>query len=137
MTFRTGKNFKVTLGSDTIVGMGTVTIPGVDTELLETTEFGDEWKTFTPGLRDGGEITFNGLYDPDDSSGQTALRTANENATDVTSLRIYIDNTSYWTFNTTGPYSYGNITKWEIGGDKSSLGTATFSLKVSGKLMLV
>ena len=134
-----GKYGKVTIGTSAtkISLMGTYSIPSVSADQLEDTEFGDEWKTFKMGLKDGGQITFSGLYDPTDTAGQTALRTYNADNTELTTLRLYIDNTSYWTPTTTNPASYVQITGWEIGLEKAGLATASFSAKVSGKLELI
>ncbi|NOR27607.1 MAG: hypothetical protein GQ540_03650 [Lutibacter sp.] len=137
MAAKSGRLCSIKLGTNLIQLMGTWSMPGVSTDLLESTAFGDDWKQFKTGLLDGGTITFNGLYDPADTTGQDALRTANEDSTELTDVRLYIDSTSYWIPTTTGPASYMLVTDWEIGADKSALMTASFSLKVSGKLELI
>lgn len=132
-----GKDAKVTLGADKVLGMGTWTMSGVSTDLLEATEFSDEWKRFKIGLKDGGDVSFSGFYDKTDTTGQDALRTANEAGTELTTLRFYVDDTSYYTFATTNPVSSGLVTAWSIGAEKSGLITADFTVKVSGKLELI
>jgi len=133
-----GKGSKVTDGSNTILGMGTWSIDGVTSDQLEDTEFGDAWKTYLYGLNDGGTVSFNGYYDPADTTGQTVLRTANANQTQMTDIRFYVDSTSYWRPNSTGtPSSHIIITAWNISADKSGLMQCTFSGKVSGKMDLV
>ncbi len=110
----------------------------------------DNWKHFEFGLLDGGNITFSGLYDPADTTGQDALKLANVNQTDITTLRLYIDNTSYfepcattgyWTpANTTGndsELSKVNCTAYTINADKGALVQTDFTLKVSGCMVLV
>lgn len=131
-----GKYGKVTIGTNPIALMGQWSMPGVSADSLESTSFGDEWKQFKMGLKDGGQITFSGLYDPTDAH-QTSLRTYNADNTEVTTLRLYIDNTSYFVPTTTNPVSYVQITAWEIGMDKAGLGTASFTAKVSGKMELI
>jgi hypothetical protein len=137
MAAKLGKNCKVTLGSDKVLGMGTYKLPGVTSEIHEDTEFGDDWKTFLLGLKDGGEVAFNGYYDPADSTGQDVLRTANENGTEVTNIRFYIDATSYWTPKTTGPASHVLVTAWDIDADKSGIMPCSFTCKVSGQFELI
>jgi hypothetical protein len=110
---------------------------GVTTDLLDTTCFGDTWKQVSPGLLDGGTITFSGLYDKTDSTGQAQMRTYNLSQTLVTSLRIYIDNTSYWTPKTTGPVSGVYVTEWKVNGEKAGMVNASFTVKVSGALELL
>ena len=137
MAAKIGKDCKVTLGSVKILGLGTWSITGVDKDTMEDSEFGDSFKTYLVGMAESGQITFEGYYDPADSTGQAALRTYWEGETNVTSLRLYVDNTSYWTPTTTTPLSHVNITAWEVNSDKSGLMAATFSAKISGKLELI
>ena len=132
-----GKNCKVSLGSSKILGMGNWTMSGVTTDQIEDSEFEDEWKQFKLGLKDGGTATFNGQYDKTDSNGQDALRTANENDTELTDLRFYVDATSYWVPTTTNPTSHCKIISWDVSSDKNGLVQASFAAKISGKLHLV
>lgn len=137
MSFKKGKNCKVSIGSDKVVGIGTWSLSGVTSDMLEDTEFGDTWKSYQFGLKDGGTISFEGLYDPDDATGQDVLRDALENDDDIANLRLYIDNTSYWTPKTTSPTSHVNVTAWDVKADKSGLMAATFSCKISGVMELI
>lgn len=137
MAFGAGKNCKVTLGANKVAGMGVANLTGVSTDLLEETEFGDDWKQWAMGLKDGGELTFNGLYDPADSDGQDVLRSANENNTEVTNIRFYVNANSYWTPKTTGPASYVLITAWDIGADKAGMVECSFTAKISGAMELL
>jgi len=145
-----GKDGKVTLGASTVAGMGTWSYDGITTEEFDSSAFGDEWKTFLYGMKDGGSVTFNGHYDPTDVTGQQALQQANLYNSALTSLRLYVDNTSYYTpcastgyFSptlTTGAptvLSSVTITTFNVGLDKSGLGTTSFTAKVSGLLVLV
>jgi len=45
-TPKSGLHCKVTLGSNTILGMGTWSVDGIQSDSLETTELGQAWKTF-------------------------------------------------------------------------------------------
>ena len=140
MSFRPGTSMKVTLGSNSIVGMGTVTIGGVTADQLDSSEFGDKYYTYILAMKQSGDLQFSGIADPDDTDGQTALRDANAAGTDITDLRVYIDETSYWTLNQTAgtlPVSYCNIVSWEQSGEKAGLLQASFTAKVSGALVLV
>ena len=137
MAVKLGRYAKVTMGTDTVVGMGNWAMPGITTEQIETTSFGSIYKTFEAGFQDGGEITFAGNYDPADTIGQTALRTANENATHVTNLRLYIDSTSYFAPDqSTTPASYVLITNYNVTFDKADVGKTSFTAKISGKMSL-
>jgi len=150
MAYKPAHKCTVKLGANNIVGMGTYSLSGIASDQLESTSFGDEWKTYEFGLKDGGTVSFNGHYDPADSTGQQALISANVEATDLTTLRFYVDDTSYFEACQTTGYlspttttgasteeSLLNITSIDIGADKSGLMTISFQAKVSGALVLV
>ena len=136
--FKAGNKSKVTLGSDTVVGMGNWKLSGISVDLLETTSFGDTAKQFITGLLDYGGITFGGLYDPGDSTGQQILVSANINNSKIANVRLYVDANSYWTPNVTVLSAAGMLMQSvSIGQDKSGLGTIEFSGKCTGPWVLV
>ncbi len=150
MARKVGKDCKVTLGSSTVVGMGTWSVDGSSMDEFDSTAFGDNYKTYEYGCKDGGAITFDGFYDPSDSTGQIALQLANLSNTAVTTLRLYVDNTSYYApCQTTGYFSPSNttgfgtqlssvrITSFNVKADKSGLLTTSFTAKISGVMVLV
>lgn len=151
MAVKVGHLGKVQLGTSTIVAMGTWTISGITADQMESSAFGDNWKTYEFGMKDGGQISFNGFLDPADTTGQQALQKANLDNTDLTSLRLYVDNTSYYEpCQSTGYFAPGslstgqdtvlsnvNITSYDISMDKAGLGTISFTGKVSGVMVLV
>jgi len=138
MSFKAGNNAKVTLGAATVVGMGNWSLPGISTDLLESTAFGDTAKQYLTGLLDYGDVNFGGLYDPSDSTGQAVLISANLNNSKISVIRLYVDNTSYWTPDTTTVTDAGMLVQTTaIGVDKSGLATITFSGKATGPWVLV
>ena len=150
MGYKSGKDCKVTIGTDTVVGMGTWSISGVTADQMDTSAFNDNWKTFEFGMKDGGTIEFSGLGDPADVTGQEVLELANLNNTDMTTLRLYVDDTSYYEpCQTTGYYSptsdsgndtilsWVNIVSYSINADKAGMLQKSFSAKVSGNMVLV
>lgn len=151
MGVKVGHLGKVTLGSDTIVAMGTWTLSGITADQMESSAFGDNWKTYEFGMKDGGQISFNGFLDPSDTTGQQALQKANMDNTDLTSLQLWVDNTSYYTpsqstayfapgslsTGQSGAVSVVNITSYDISMDKAGLATISFTAKVSGVMVLV
>lgn len=141
MAFVTGSHAKVTLGANTVVGMGNWKLNGITVDLLETTSFGDTAKQYTSGLLDYGTVSFGGLYDPADTTGQNMLVSAMLNNSKVANVRLYVDNTSYWTPNVTtasgGLAAAGMLVQSvPIGMDKSGLGTIEFSGKCTGPWVL-
>lgn len=150
MSYRSGKDCKVTLGANTVVGMGTWSISGITADQMDSSAFNDNWKSFVFGMKDGGTIEFSGLGDPDDVTGQEALKIANINNSDLTDLRLWIDDTSYYTPNQTTGYfspnnttgietvkSHVNVTSYGENADKADLLKINFTCKVSGCLALI
>lgn len=150
MGTKIGKDCKVALGTATVVGMGTWSLSGISSDQLDDSAFGDDWKKFKFGMKDGGQITFNGLYDPADITGQEVLKQANLDNSDVYNLRLYVDNTSYYEPCATTYYwspsdttgnptvkSNVNITAWDANADKSGMMQTSFTAKVSGCMVLV
>jgi hypothetical protein len=138
MAFKAGNNAKVTLGANTVVGMGNWELAGITTDLLESTAFGDTAKQFMTGLLDYGTVNFGGLYDPADTTGQSILLSANINNSKIANLRLYVDNTSYWTPNVTVVSAAGlYVQSTSIGVDKSGLATIRFTGKCTGPWLLV
>jgi len=145
-----GVDGKVTLGSNTVLGIGTWKYtPGGSAE-LDNTEFGDTTEQILLGMRKRGSISFNGLAKLGDTTGQEACKLAQINATNITSLRFYCTASSYYTPNATTGYfspssttanatqsSYVNITAFDIGSDKNGLATISFTGTVSGDMVLV
>lgn len=150
MSAKVGYKGKVAKGSDTIIGMGNWSIDGFSRQELDATAFGDDAEKFEWGIMSGGTISFAGYHDPDDTTGQLVLVEAHDAATDLTDMRFYIDNTSYYEACQTTGYlhpgkttgantqlSHINITSNPISYDKGSLGSISFNAKVSGHMVLV
>lgn len=138
MSFKAGNYAKVTLGANTVVGMGNWKLSGITADLLESTAFGDIVKQYVTGLIDYGTVSFGGLYDPADTTGQTILLSALLNHSKIGNVRLYVDNTSYWTPNVTSVSAAGMLVQSvPIGIDKSGLATIEFSGKCTGPWVLV
>jgi len=145
-----GKDGKVTIGTSTILGMGTWEIGGASIALLDDTEFGDDYDDVVPGLITGGTVSFSGIYKKDDATGQDALREAFFQGSEITDLRFYVDETSYYAPNatldeTTGggglptgvPVSHIVLTSEpSITMDRNDLGKVSFSGRVVGAMYL-
>jgi len=138
-----GKDSSVRIGANKILGLGTWAIAGVSSDMLEDTEFGDEYKTYLLGLKDGGTVTFAGYFDPGCTS-QEYLRDANAAGSNLTNLRFYVNEpsaagTSYFEPDSSlsAGASHVNITAWEVSADKGGLVQINFTGKVSGRMAYV
>jgi len=132
-----GKNSKFALGANKVSLMGQWSMSGVSVDLLDNSEFGDDYKQFLIGQKDGGEISISGFYDSTDSNGQEALIAANLADTQLTDVRCYIDGTSYWIPKTSSPASYCLVTAWNVEASLTGLVTASLTLKISGAMELL
>lgn len=150
MAKKVGKDAAVKLGANTVVGIGNWSIDGITTEEFDASSFGDEWKDYEFGMKDGGSISFAGHYDPADTTGQEALQQANLYNSGLTNIRLYIDNTSYYepcqttyyfspTLTTGAPTEAANvkITSISVKTDKSGLAQVSFTGKVTGGPMVL
>ena len=145
-----GKDAKVALGANKVQGMGTWSIEGLTAEQVEDTEFGDNWKTYKFGAKDGGTVSFEGHFDPADETGVQALIEAHNENTNITNLQLHVNDTSYYAPNQTAgylspyvatgadtPVSYVNITSLSINADMSGMIGVSFTGKVSGVMVLI
>ena len=142
-----GKDWKITIGANKVQGIGSLTFDGISVEELDDTEFGDEWKQSVFGIKDAGTFTFEGNYKADDTNGQDYLRSAQINAQDITDIKFYVDDNSYYTPNSTtaaggglpaeSPVSYVNVTGVSTNAAIGNLAKVTFTGKISGVLRLI
>jgi hypothetical protein len=150
MSKRVGKNCAVKLGSATIQCIKSWNLDGITADQIEGTVFGDNWKSYEFGAKDGGTIGFEGFLDPDDVTGQIPVMLANIGNSDITDLKLMIDNTSYYepcattgyftptiTSNADTVYSYVNVTGFSINVDNAGLINISFEGKVSGCMVLI
>ena len=149
-TSKVGYLGKVTLGTNKILGIGNWSMDGMSRAELDDTEFGDDSTSYALGIKDGGTISFSGNHKPSDTTGQIALENAFDEATELTQLRLYIDETSYYVpCQTTGYLSPTKttgantkisnviITAKPINYDKGALGQISFTARVNGDMVLV
>jgi hypothetical protein len=140
-----GKNCKVTIGGNNVLGMGTWSIGGGAVAELDDTEFGDEHADMFLGLFTGGTVSFSGLHKIDDVSGQDMLRSAFFLRSAITWLQFYVNSVSYYIPNTStataaggglplgSPYSCIYITSEpQISADRSGLTQISFTGKLVG-----
>jgi len=146
----TGKDTKVTLGANKVLGIGNWELSGITTDQIDVSEFDNNWKFFEFGMKDGGAISFAGVYDKADSTGQEELQEMQVNNTDLTSLRLYLNSVSYFTPCATIGYltpaltsaqdtivSHVNVTGVTITDDMSDVIRISFECKVSGAMVLI
>jgi hypothetical protein len=145
---KVGICMKVTIGDDKILGMGTWSISGGAYAQLDDTEFCDYDEQILRGLRTAADVTFAGNYKKDDVSGQDLIRDAYWLKSDLTDLRFYVDDTSYYTPNSTTAEGGGLpansvvshikiMAEPTITVDKGDLAKIEFSGKIVGAMRLI
>lgn len=145
---KVGRDCKVTIGSDhQILGIGTWSISGGSYGELDDTEFGDDESQMLRGLRTGGTIAFAGSYKKDDVTGQDKVRDAYWLKSDLTTLKFWVDDTSYYATNSTTGAGGGLpegimvshikiMAEPSISVDKSGLATIDLAGKIIGAMRL-
>ena len=119
---------KVTIGADTVLGMGTWTWGGYSREMLDDTEFGDNTDDYIYGILRGGQFTFDGNYKKDNTQGQDILRSYMLNEINLTNIRFYVDSVNYFT-----PVTHVRVESIEaVDLLPSALGRVTFKLQTAG-----
>lgn len=103
--------------------------PGMAQEPINTTTRDDgEIDTFAGGLRNGGEATFDVVYDPQDAT-QTVLRTAYETGAFA---MIELQTTETGTQRPSGLRFFGTVTGFEPRAPMRDVLTADVTVQVSG-----
>jgi hypothetical protein len=119
------------LGTTTIGGLLDVEGPSLERKVIDTTNHGSPngWMQYLPGLKDGGEVTFSVLFDPDDTSHTSAGLVNNlATATAVVSWSLtFSDPTpAVWSFS-------GFVSKFTPKAPVDGALTADVTIKVSGQ----
>jgi len=137
MATKSGRIASVRIGTYKVAGQGTWSYGGFTRELIEEDSWDLDIKKKHFGVGDAGELTFSGLYDIVDATGQDLLNSAclNSSAFTHNDLRFYVDNTSYWTVDT--GFDVKVTQCHAITMEKSAMGTVDFSAAVSGGHMVL
>ena len=145
-----GKDCKTTLGANVILGIGNWSQDGLTRAEIDDTEFGDQRTRWAFGIIDGGTVSFAGNWKGGDTTGQDALLEAFDANSEITDLRLYVDNTSYYEPNQTTGYLYPgkttganttlshvNLTAKPVNVDKGDLVKISYTVRVTGEMVLV
>jgi hypothetical protein len=138
MAVKVGRLAKVALAANKVAEMGVWSIDGITNDLIESTEFGDSFKTYEFGFSDYGTVSFSGYWDMTDTNGQKILESAHKNKSKIANIRFYVDAASYYTPDTTSVTDAGILIETlRIAFDKAGIGTIEFTAKCTGPMALV
>ena len=138
MAVKVGRLACVKLSDVKVAEMGVWSIDGITNDLIESTEFGDSYKTYEFGFSDYGTVSFSGFWDMTGTSKQIDLESAHRNKSKIAAIKFFVDNTTYYTPDTTSVTDAGILLETlRIGFDKSGIGTIEFTAKCTGPMKLV
>jgi predicted secreted protein len=109
-----------------------ISISGFSIDAVEVTsqDSADHFREYIPGMRDGGEVSFDLVFDPA-LTGHTALKTALETGA-VSNWRVEfpVNPVKAWAFK-------GFLTSFEIDASMEEALTASATIKITGKPQIV
>jgi hypothetical protein len=86
----------------------------------------------------GWSLSVEGHADPSDAAGQGAIKTAWENGSLITTIRVYIDAASYWIPNLTDDSDAGGrVTSYTLNQAHDAVAGISFTLAGSGPVTFV
>lgn len=132
----TGKGGKVMYGSVIVAEQVSWSMSGITMPTTQpTTEFGATGTKVkeVADIPDAGTLEFNGNLDPNDPTGQEALKTVCAAGTHLTDLYLYANTSTFWRVGTGG---YIVVTKAQaITLPRNAFGTISFSGDISTAAM--
>lgn len=127
-----GRYASVKIGTVLVENMGKWSI-SIKMDEIDTSVFGSSWGRKIPGMQ-AWTATIEGFYDPSDTDGQKVLQDAALAATKLTTIRFYIDSTSYWSPSGSGAGAY--ISGVDINHDKAGVAAVTMNIIGFGEIGL-
>lgn len=136
MSTYNGRNATVRVGTYTVAEMASWSLD-LSNEEIDTTAFGSTWGKSDVGMRKW-SLSVSGHYDPSDSNGQGAVETAWAGGSLINSIKLYVDNTSYWIPDvTTDSNAGGRVTSYAINQAHNTVAGISFTLSGSGPITFV
>jgi predicted secreted protein len=120
---------KLKKGTTVIAELTSISGVELSADTIETTalDTADGYRTFAQGLKDGGEVSISGYFNPGTGTGQQDLLTAFENGTADTYTIDFPPAIGYnWTFQ-------GIVTKFATNAELEDLISFEATFKVTGK----
>ena len=128
------RNARVFINGDKVAGLYSVRMNGSQLELNEDTEFGDQYKTYVPWLKDSNKASFSGNFVKSDAPGQTFLRSSCETGNAIDDIRIYFDLDCFLALDSS---SLAYVTNWRTGSERADLIQCAFLIDIVGGLVYV
>lgn len=136
MAVYAGRNASVKLGTNLVRELGAWSIT-MNRDEIDTTAFGSTWAKSEVGMAKW-TARVEGYLDISDTTGQQALFNAYKNATLITNIKFFVDNTSGYVPDITADSNAGcRISSYEVSTDKAGVAKVTINFAGQGPIALV
>ena len=136
MSTYNGRNATVKYGTYTVAEMASWALD-LSNDEIDTTSFGSTWGKSDVGMRKW-SLSVSGHYDPSDSTGQAAIEAAWAAGSLVSTISVYVDNSSYWVPDvTTDSNAGGRVTTYTISQAHNTVASISLTLSGSGPITFV
>jgi len=136
MTTKNGRNATVKYGTYTIAELASWSLD-LSNDEIDTSAFGSTWKKSDVGMR-GWSLSVSGHWDPTDSTGQAMIEAAWAGGSLINTIKMYVDNTSYWIPDvTTDSAAGGRVTSYAVNQAHDAVAGISFTLSGSGPVTFV
>jgi predicted secreted protein len=126
LTAQAAMGTKLQIGANSIADLTSIGGLDLTADTIETTTLDSNgWRTFMQGLKDGGEVSISGFFNPGDTNGQVAMYNA-FNSGALQPFTILFPFGASWTFN-------GIVTGFNTGAELEDGVSYEGTVKVSGQ----
>ena len=136
MTTKNGRNATVKYGTYTIAELASWSLD-LSNDEIDTSAFGSTWKKSDVGMR-GWSLSVSGHWDPTDSTGQAMIEAAWAAGSLISTIKMYVDTSSYWVPDvTTDSSAGGRVTSYALNQAHDAVAGISFTLSGSGPVTFV
>ena len=136
MTTKNGRNATVKYGTYTIAELASWSLD-LSNDEIDTSAFGSTWKKSDVGMR-GWSLAVSGHWDPTDSTGQAMIEAAWAAGSLISTIKMYVDTSSYWVPDvTTDSSAGGRVTSYALNQAHDAVAGISFTLSGSGPVTFV
>ena len=136
MTTYNGRNALVKIGTDTVAEMASWSLD-LSNDEIDTSAFGSSWKKSDVGMR-GWSMSVSGHYDPSNTVGQGLVEAAWAAGSLISTIKMYVDSSSYWVPDvTTDSSAGGRVTSYALNQAHDAVAGISFTLSGSNHITFV
>jgi predicted secreted protein len=114
------------IDSDVVAELTSISGLELSADTIEVTNLGDEWRTFLQGMKDGGEVSIEGFFNPGDVGQDTLYSTFNSGAIESFEIEFPSGIGAKWSFD-------GIVTAFSTSADMEEAVSFEATIKVTGE----